>query len=267
MSDIIKQIPAADAVIETPDEVQPQRGERRAGTLRTLVRLSLGGTLLAIEALTDRLRQLEQEPTQTVPEPRDLESVLIPADEWETALRQEMKQSPRHVVLGLTLATQSRLSQTGGAILRSGGRVVGKTVDLALSPLRTSRLLSPARGRFETLVGRGQAEVSRWGELGRAEEARSRALAQTALDQLVEGSMDAVVEDSRIQVFMQEVVQEQSMGLVDEAIEEVRERTISGDYLLERFVRSRLRRPPREALPAPTQIIDKVAMPKTKGQV
>ena len=50
MADVIRQIPAADAEIDAPDEVQPERGERRAGTLRTLVRLSLGGTLLAIEA-------------------------------------------------------------------------------------------------------------------------------------------------------------------------------------------------------------------------
>jgi len=266
MADFGEPIPSLDEVINHKDEAPSERARRRAGTLRTLARLSLGGALLALDVLNDRLQQLEQEPVPALPEPRDLESVLIPAEEWETTRGHEVEHKPRHVLLGFSLAAGSRLSRMGGAILRRGERVLGTTMDLALNPLRTSRVLSPVRGRFERLVERGQAEVTRWRELGRAEEARSRALAQTAMIQLVDSSVDAVAEDPRFQVFIQEVVEEQGMGLVDEAIEEVRERTVTGDYLLERFVRARLGRPPRESLPAPTSIIQELTRHKAKGR-
>lgn len=257
-------------VIEAEGQASEARAveERQpAGMLRTLARLCLGATLLAVEVVTDQLRKLEeQSAAQPLPPERSIQSVLIPADQWETTLRNEREGSPRHILLGLMLDTQSRLSSTAGAILRRGEYVAGRTLGIAVKPLRTSRVLSPVRVRFEGLVERGQAEVNRWQKLGQAEEARSRALAQSALTRLVDGSVDVIAENSRIQVFIQEIVEEQGLGLVDEAIEEVRERTVTGDMLLERFVRSHLRRPPRESLPAPTEIIHTLPRPGTKSR-
>ena len=71
-------------VIEAPDqpvEVQTDEEKSQGGRLRSLARLSLGATLLAVEALSTGLQQVEQEQVQTVPEERPIESVLIPADE------------------------------------------------------------------------------------------------------------------------------------------------------------------------------------------
>ncbi len=139
-------------------------------------------------------------------------------------------------------------------------------VDRALNPVLSSRALSPVRGPFESLVERGQAQVDYWRELGRAEEARSRALAQDAAEQLIDTSVDTVSSDPRVQKIVQEIIQQQSMGMVDEAVEEVRERTITGDMLLERPVRLILRRRPRESLPPPTEIIKNLPRPSAKGK-
>jgi len=255
-------------VIEAQDqtsEVRINEQKPRGGRLRTLARLSLGATLLAVETLSTQLQQLEQQSTYTEPEERPIESVLIPADEWETTLKHEMESPPRQVLLGFALDTQSRISRTAGAILRQGDRVV-RTVDRAFNPMLNSRALSPVRGPFESLVERGRAQVDHWRELGQAEEARSLALAQDATEQLVDTSMDTVSHDPRVQIFVQEVIQQQSMGMVDEAIEEVRERTITGDMLLERPVRSILRRRPRESLPAPTELIKNLPTVSVKGR-
>jgi len=246
-------------------EVRVNEEESPDGRLRTLGRLSLGAMLLAVDALSTGLRQVEQESTQTAPEERPIESVLIPADEWETTLEHELEAQPRQVLLGFVLDSQSRLSGTARAILRQGDRVVGR-VDRALSPVLESRALSPVRGPFENFVERGQAQVNYWRELGRAEEARGRALAQYATEQLIDTSVDTVSHDPRVQIFVQEFIQQQSLGIADEAIEEVRERTVSGDLLLERPVRWLFRRPPRESLPAPIELIRNLPTVGGKGR-
>jgi hypothetical protein len=257
-------------VIETQDQTSEERTTEEKpqdGRLRTLARLSLGATLLAVEALsTTGLQQVEeQEAAPTAAEERPIESVLIPAEEWDTALRHELESPPRQVALGFALDTQSRLSRTARAILRRGDQVTGG-VGHALSPVLSSRALSPARGPFESLVERGQAQVKHWRDLGRAEEARSRALVQDATEQLIDTSVDTVSSDPRTQKIVQEIIQQQSLGMADEAIEEVRERTVSGDMLLERPVRSILRRRQRESVPASTELIRNLPKASVKGR-
>jgi hypothetical protein len=190
--------------------------------------------------------------------------VLIPAEEWDTALTHELESPPRQVALGFVLDTRSRLSRTTGAILRQGNRVAG-TVDRALGPVLGSRAFSPARGPFERLVERGQAQVKHWRDLGRAEEARSRALAQMAAEETIDNTVSTVSSDPRTKKIVQEIIQQQSLGMADEAIEEVRERTVTADMLLERPVRSILRRRPRESVPASTEIIKNLPKVRVRG--
>ena len=108
--------------------------------------------------------------------------------------------------------------------------------------------------------------MTRWAELGRAEEALSRQLAQTALNQVAESAVDELAESPRIHVLIQGFVQEQSLSLTDATIEEMRERTVTADIRLERYLRSRLGRQSRESLPAPTSTVDKPTQPETKGR-
>jgi hypothetical protein len=245
-----QDLTSQDQTVEVGTDEEPPRG----GRLGTLARLSLGTALLAVEALSAGFQQVEQESIQSAPEERPIESVLIPAEEWDTALKHGTGRPSRQVVLGFALDTQSRLSRTAKGILRQGDRVIG-TVDRALNPVLSSKALSPVRGPFESLVERGQAQVDHWQELGRAEEARSRALAQDATEQLIDTTVNTVSGDPRTQKIVQVIIQQQSLGMLDEAIEEVRERTVTGDMLLERPVRSILRRRPRESVPASPELI------------
>jgi hypothetical protein len=259
---VLRTIEPQDQTAEewTPEE-KPEEGR-----LGTLTRLSLGAVLLAVEALSTGLRQVEeQEASPAAPEERPIESVLIPAEEWDTALRHELESPPRQVALGFALDARSRLTRTAGAILRQGNRVVG-TVDHALSPVLGSRAFSPARGPFERLVERGQAQIKYWRDLGRAEEAHSRALVKNAAEQTIDTTVDTVSSDPRTKKIVQEIVQQQSLGMADEAIEEVRERTVTGDMLLERPVRSILRRRPRESVPASAEIIRNLPKVRVTGR-
>jgi hypothetical protein len=51
---------------------------------------------------------------------------------------------------------------------------------------------------------------------------------------------------------LQDLVKKQSAGLGQDVLDEVRERTVTGDQAAEKLVRTILRRAPRETLPAPT---------------
>jgi hypothetical protein len=96
-------------------------------------------------------------------------------------------------------------------------------------------------------VARGEAEVARWIEIGRVEEGYSRKLVQTAIDDSVDMSLEYMADNPEVQ----ELIQAQGTGLAFELIEEVRERTVSGDTYLEGVIRSLFWRTPRSDLPGP----------------
>lgn len=60
---------------------------------------------------------------------------------------------------------------------------------------------------------------------------------------------------------VQELIQGQSLGLAEEVMDQVRERTVTADSLLETMVRGILRRAPRESLPEPPEAIKQLAAP------
>ena len=57
------------------------------------------------------------------------------------------------------------------------------------------------------------------------------------------------------------MVQTQSIGLAEEVVEEVRERTVSADNFVEGVVRAVLRRPSRSELPYPPEELRLRAIP------
>lgn len=100
---------------------------------------------------------------------------------------------------------------------------------------------------FERLVERGEAQVQRWAQRGAQETAHSRQLARQAVAASSQVLVHSLTENPEVQ----ELVQTQSMGLAAELVEEVRERAVSADTLVEGVVRSLLRRTPRRELPPP----------------
>ncbi|MEJ2560439.1 MAG: RDD family protein [Anaerolineae bacterium] len=255
-------IPGADDEKLPPKTFRPKRGRRRPGMLRTMARLSLGAGLLVVDTLIDRLEEDEIEPLPSSAERRPVEAVLIPADEWDTVLEDVEIRPAGYALLGLLSAYGARVRQ-GRTAWQRAARLGGMTVDFMLEPLRSSWLFAPLRDRYETLVEHGQAEVRHWTDAGRVEQDRSRALAQTAINQFIENTMEELIDSPRFELLVQEMVEVQGRGMMDEVVEEIRERTVTLDTLSERFVRARLGRPPRESLPPPTAIAGRLAKPHT----
>ena len=86
-------------------------------------------------------------------------------------------------------------------------------------------------------------------EIGKVEEYRSRKLALTATTETVDESIDYLTDNEELQ----ELITMQGVGIAGEALEEVRERTVSADDFFESVVRTFLRRTPRKQLEAPSR--------------
>jgi hypothetical protein len=93
-----------------------------------------------------------------------------------------------------------------------------------------------AAGRSNGAVPR--QELAAWIARGRAEEQRSRAVARVALAEITRDVMHYLTHDDAVQ----ELIQSHSGGLVEDTLDEVRERAVSADLAVSRVVDRLLRR-------------------------
>jgi len=234
----------------------PQDSSQDDG-LRSLTRLLVGAAGIGIEELSARLRKWEQEiddakareKTGSTPSPAELEA----AQPEETKL--DSQQILRYAVTGILFDAQDKVNNGYRKALRVSRGVRRRTSPI-VRPLASSRLLSPARKRYRKLVSIGQQRMDRWVEIGRLEETHSRTLAQTALTGTVDETVDYLAEMPGVQ----ELIATQTTSIVVELIEEIRERTVEADILLEGFARTIFRRKPRYQLPPPPPAVQMSAV-------
>ena len=205
----------------------------------TLSELALGGALIVSDNVAARL-----EATAPPPEPaRTAESVLRPVAEWDQT---DPLATARQTTIGLL--TDARASAgRGGRLLNDTTDVLGRALDRATRPVRRSRPLRPLRARFHRYQARGETIVKGWTETGRREEARSRAVAEVSLGSLMQRSVADLTQNEGVQVLVQQVIQSQSTGLLEEVVEEIRERLVSLDETLARRTRQTAETPPFRA--------------------
>lgn len=236
--------------MEIPETGSSRSEVQDSSSSGVLSRVSLGSALLAVDALSERLEQVEEAEQRTDPEPRTLDSVLVPAMEWEERFGQAPGMAARHLTIGVMIDTRSKVSR-GLEFLNGAGNATVRVLEFVFDPITQSRLFRPVRKRYHAAVDRGENQVNYWMNLGRAEDVRSRDLAETALTQVVDESMDELVDNDRIQEFVQEMLTAQSLGIIDEAIEEIRERGVSSDTFFEYPIRRIFRRSSRHTIPGP----------------
>jgi len=214
--------------LDLPDAIGPG-AEPTPPRRPTLSELALGGALLLGDTVASRLDEVA--PPEDAP--RTLETVLRPVSEWDRA---DPWTAARHTTIGFLADARSRA--TGSSrLLDEASDVLGRMVERATRPIRRSRLLRPVRTRFLRYQRHGEQLVAGWNELGRREEARSRAVAVVSLGGLMQRSVADLTQNEGVQVLVQQVVQSQSTGLVEEIVEEIRERMVTLDLSLARRTR------------------------------
>ncbi len=225
--------------------------------LHSLTRLMVGSLLVAQDELQRQMRVWEEETSRLLAEHQQTQAAAPVSAEDEDEDEDTIYVPPpppppttptavaRYALLGLIFEAQTRMTPQRPA----GGQhdPVNALAAAVLHTLNASEALKPARQQFDAWVTRGEAEVARLVAIGQTEERHSRALVQTAVSSTVETSIHQIAQNPEIN----ELVQQQSADLVSEVVEEVRERAVSIDTLLDRIARMMFRRPPREELPRP----------------
>jgi hypothetical protein len=233
------------------------------GGLRSLTRLMIGSVGLGIDEFQRRLSSWDEEyqysqiqNESSNYQPSSIENsknvIVIPYEEIES---DQPSNDFRFTIIGFLFETQDKLHSRLQTVSRVG-RLVNDITAPIVRPFTRSWLIPPLRRRYDALVERCEDELNRWTSLGRSEYIRSRAMAQTAVESTYQETIDTLANDPEIQ----ELIQTQGIGLAEEVVDELRERSVSADNFLDGFVRALLRRTPRAELPLPPEEVQKSAI-------
>ena len=206
---------------------------RERDQVDTFIKLVIGTGLVGVEELGVYLQQWEEAAREHAEDPSDFR------EETKAAL-------VRYALLGTFFELKDKV-QLGAKNLGAALNNTGKTISDKTQPLTDSRFFAPVRNQYDALVASGEAKLTPLIERGRREDPATRRLARQALDQTIEELIDFLAENEEIT----DLIQQQSIGMAGEVVEDMRTRTVAADNVLERFARNFLRRDPREVLPPP----------------
>ncbi len=214
--------------------------------LRSTTRLLVGLALIGGDELLKRLQQLEQNISAT---PLDTAQL---ADQIRTSpTGQYIPDEIRYALIGLAFEVQDQVRVQTPRMLAAADQIINDVTRPAQSVLNRLPIvgsLSRSLGlQYDAMQKRGEDRLKRWITIGQREEARSRVLADRTFTRIVDDVIDYLADKPEVQ----DLIAGQTTGLAGEVLDEVRERTVSGDSFLEGIVRAVLRKAPRAELPPP----------------
>jgi len=216
-------------------ELNDTQDETEFDALQALTSLLVGGAIEGTSQLTTRLQYYQEALRQEAAE-RDAADAI---DEDELVRL-------RYALVGLIFDAQATLRRNVSLWARLADQSARATNRVA-QPVTNSFLFGPARRRYERFIRRGEESLARWIADGRKQEPPSRELAFKTYTELVDEFIDKLAENPQLQA----VITKQSLGVASDMRDEVRERTVTADNVMEGLVRRILRRTPRAQLPEP----------------
>jgi uncharacterized RDD family membrane protein YckC len=225
----------------TPRQAQiPAVTALPAGQRPTLAQLLLGSVLVLTDEVGERIVVEDSEVPATTRTP---ESVFRPVSEFEQLLGGDQYRQTRYLAIGAA-GDARKLAERGLGVVNEVTDTAGRTFWRFAGPVWGSALLSPVRRPVQRWRLRGEDQVQRWIADGMQQEARSRAVASASLNNLVQESVTDLTNNPEIQVLVQEVIQSQSVSLVGQIFQEIRERLLSMDIWVQGIFGSAIATPP-----------------------
>jgi hypothetical protein len=222
---------------ETADGEQTEvTAEPDFDALRALTSLLVGGAIEGSSQLTTRLQRYQEAIRQEAAEF---------GEERDTIDEDELVRL-RYALVGLIFDAQATFRRNVTLWAKLADRSARVTNRVA-QPVTNSFFFGPVRRRYDRLVRRGEESLARWIADGRNEEPPSRQLASRTYVELLNEFIDRLAENPELQ----SVITGQSIGVASDLRDEVRERTVTADNLMEGLLRRILRRTPRAELPEP----------------
>ena len=234
--------------------------ETESDRFRTILRLMVGGAVIGWDELLAHLEQWEEEVRiagDRDRKPGESPGTIVFVEPGARSVQpMSQAQEVRYMLLGLLFEAEARLHQRSSTVVKLAERTTSAFFKPMARWMNRNERLDPARSRFEDLVRRGEAVTDRWIQRGLREETHGRRLVRTATQDTFDASMEQLGQAPELQ----NLVKMQSAGLTREVLDEVRSRTVTGDYVAEGLVRRILRRAPRRDLPPPDESKDSDAV-------
>ncbi len=221
--------------------------------VETLVRLALGGLAIMTRHMPERTRTWEATtdavleareaagqstaivPTRQPPTPTALAPATPPAPETEL-------DKARTILLGMVVDTQQRIEN---ALPKHP--TPPPLITAMLREYENNPAFQGLREQVDVLAARGEQELERWAQLGRAQEERNQVLFETAIRTTTETTIHEITTNQEVR----QLVRQQSMSVFEEIVEEIREHLISLDLFIERHLRRLFGLRPRHEIPTP----------------
>ena len=200
--------------------------------LEAVTRLLIGGTLEGSSELIKRL-QVWEEDTAVSRQPTA-----------STATEESTATQVRYALIGALFNAESHLKKKQLPFLKKATQLSMNRVAAILTPATNNRVAHAFDKQLNDWSQRGEEILNGWIENGRTEEAHSRTLARHGTTVSIDEILNLLAENKELQ----NLITEQGTGLATEALDQARERTVTADDIAERFVRTILRRPPRQTL-------------------
>ena len=144
----------------------------------------------------------------------------------------------RHALIGLAFEMQEQVRMQTPRLLAAADQIISDVTRPAqgiLNHIPIVGSLSRSLGlQYDAMQKRGEDRLQRWIAIGQREEARSRVLADQTFTRIVDDVINYLADKPEVQ----DLIAGQTTGLAGEVLNEVRERTVSGDSFLEGIVRA-----------------------------
>jgi|GEM_PF-1092391 len=240
--------------------------------IRGITRLLIGGLVIGSDKLSEGMNEWDPLDKPNV-DPHssailvhdDIKERENIRDQKPIIIDQEQESNAdqiRYMLVGLLFRSQDKFEESINRIDKTT-RNISKVSNTILSPITNSFIGKPFKKGFEYLVSRGEDQVKDWILLGKTEEIQSKKMIENAALDQVDSAFYYLSENEDVQ----EMIQGQSMSLAGEIIEEIRERAVSADNLIEGTIRTMLRMKSRAELPGPPlEVMERVRHPH-KGKI
>jgi hypothetical protein len=246
-SEVNKSVDQNTALVPTPDRAKRPAPIEPFDALRSTTRLLVGLALVGGDELLKRLQMLEH----TI-DTQPFDRAELDARIRTSPTGQHIPDDIRYALIGLAFDLQDQVRVQTPRLLAAADQILSDVTRPAQGILNHIPLvgsLSKSLGlQYGTLQKRGEDRLKRWIAIGQREEARSRVLADQTFTRIVDDVIDYLADKPEVQ----NLIAGQTTGLAGEVLNEVRERTVSGDSFLEGVVRAVLRKAPRAELPPPS---------------
>lgn len=209
------------------DPGSDDKGQPDLDSLLVLMRLLVGGTAEGVDELIRRLKERQAAVNQNRPG----SMIIFPAND-------KGLNRLRYALIGLIFEAPDRIARRVSAAHQSTQKAA-RMIDRLFSPITFSPLLRPVRERHQARRAQVEARLERLIELGRVEEQQGRRLARETVSEVLDEIFAYLARNPELR----QVLEQQSVGLTNEAVNRLRQRSAEADRLIDRLAGAVLRRP------------------------